>query len=364
MSQVTVPADESVLLVPLRSNASTLLTGAPIVAFRRRLKYASVIYDRVLLEGGVLRQDAGPSLAFSIVESYNPQDPPRWQTAAQRSAASKTPFQLSVGREITPGIPPPVMSAMASSETTISWVATLYPFANELPAAADWVDFITWPRDRPATVTQMADRWTWADQRNAALEEVVPVRFVRDTVIKNVNNDLAIGISAGMTVAIDTFHQRVVGQRFRDETGWVLRGFAVPVLFPDAGEWTWEAIADLRRDQKMVSFRKMLREVETEALADAEGGDLERAAHRAYERFREREDPIEGVSVPVKRTVTTMLVGGASGAVALPIAGLGGLLTGTAIGTAAAGVLELSEYISRRRSRGWAAITARLRADR
>lgn len=301
MSQKTIPADESALLVPLRSNASTLLTGAPIASFRRRLKYASVIYDRVLLEGGVLRQDAGPDLAFSVVEPYNPQDPPRWQTPAHRSAAHKTPFQLAVGREITPGVPPPAMHAMASSETTISWVATLYPFANELPSGADWVEFITWPRNRPGSVTQMADRWTWADQRNAALEEAVPVRFVRDTVIKNVNNDLAVGISVGLTVAIDAFHQRVVAQRFRDETGWVLRGFAVPVLFPDVGEWTWEAIADLRRGRKMASFRKMLKEVEAEALANAVGGDLERAAHRAYERLREREDPVEGIAVPVKR---------------------------------------------------------------
>ena len=98
-----MPGDESTLLVPLRSNANTLLAGAPVAAFRRRLKYASIFYDRLLLEGGVLRLNAGPTLSFSAVEPFNEQDPPRWQTAAARHAAEQAPFQLAVGREDTPG---------------------------------------------------------------------------------------------------------------------------------------------------------------------------------------------------------------------------------------------------------------------
>jgi hypothetical protein len=353
--------DESVLFVPLRSNASTLVTGGPIVSFRRRLKYASAVYGRLLLEGGVLRLNAGPAMSFGVVEPYNPQDPPRWQTPAQRGAASRVPFQIAVGRETTPGVPAPVMHAMGSSESTIAWVATLYPFADELPPEADWVEFVT-TSDPAGSVAQMADRWRWADQRNPALEQIVPVRFVRDTVIKNVNRDLALGIASGFTVAIDAFHHRVVAQRFSDEAGWALRGFAVPVLFPDVGDWSWEAIADLRRDRNMVSFRKMLTEVEAEALADAEGGDLERAAHRAYERFSERANPVESIAAPVKRTVTGLLVSGGAGAAALPIAGLGGLLAGTAIGAVAGGVLDAREFMRRRRSQGWAAISARITA--
>ncbi len=56
-----VPEDESALFVPLRSNANTLLTGRPIVAMRTRLKYASVFYDRLYLEAGILHMQAGPN---------------------------------------------------------------------------------------------------------------------------------------------------------------------------------------------------------------------------------------------------------------------------------------------------------------
>lgn len=93
-----MPENESTLVIPLRSNASTLLAGAPVAAFRRRLKYASILFDRLFLEGGVLRLNAGPSLSSSMVEPFNEQEPPRWQTPAARHAAELTPFQLAVGR--------------------------------------------------------------------------------------------------------------------------------------------------------------------------------------------------------------------------------------------------------------------------
>jgi hypothetical protein len=51
---------ESALLVPLRSNAHTLLAGAPVAAMRRRLKWASILFDRVYLEAGILHAQAGP----------------------------------------------------------------------------------------------------------------------------------------------------------------------------------------------------------------------------------------------------------------------------------------------------------------
>jgi hypothetical protein len=92
-----MPETESTLLVPLRSNGNTRLAGGPVNAFRRRLKYASVVYDRVLLEGGVLRLSAGPNMSFSVVEGYNPADPPRWPTAAARHAVERRPFALAVG---------------------------------------------------------------------------------------------------------------------------------------------------------------------------------------------------------------------------------------------------------------------------
>jgi hypothetical protein len=62
-----VPDSESTLLVPLRSNASTLLTGRPIAAMRRRLKFASVYHDRLLMEAGILKVQVCPGGGSTIL---------------------------------------------------------------------------------------------------------------------------------------------------------------------------------------------------------------------------------------------------------------------------------------------------------
>jgi hypothetical protein len=107
---------------------------------------------------------------------------------------------------------------------------------------------------------------------------------VRSAVIKNANTDLALGAAAGCTVPVDGLHAQVFAQRFGQESGWKLRGYAVPFLFPQIGGWTWEEIADLRRDRNMARFRAKLSEIEAEAADEARGGDLEVAVRHVYER--------------------------------------------------------------------------------
>ena len=70
-----MPDNGSVLYVPLRSNAKTLITGQPIAALRRRLKYASVFQDQLFLESGVLRMEAGEGGSSIFAESVTADRP-------------------------------------------------------------------------------------------------------------------------------------------------------------------------------------------------------------------------------------------------------------------------------------------------
>jgi hypothetical protein len=228
---LNVHESESALYVPLRSNAKMLVTGAPIAALRRRLKYASVFHDRLILESGILRMHAGSGGSSSFVSPPTGQEPPRWQTPRQRHTAQRSPFQLSIGRETTPGVLAETMQPVITSDSVISWVATLHPFADELPPGTDWVHFGRFTEPGPS-VKQLAQRWTWADQRNPSLEQAIPERFVRNAVIKDANNDLATVVATGCTTSIDALHSQVVVQRFKDEEGWKLRGYAIPLIFP------------------------------------------------------------------------------------------------------------------------------------
>ena len=352
-----MPEPESVLYVPLRSNAKTLVTGAPIAALRRRLKYASVFHDQVLLESGILRMQAGEGGSSSFVVPATGPQPARWQTPRQRQLAQQSPFQLSVGRETTPGVPAETMQPVLTSDSAISWTATLEPFAAELPAGTDWIHFGRFTKPGPS-VDRVAQEWTWADQHNPYLDQAIPGRFVRTAVIKNANNDLALAAAAGCTVTIDGLHSQVVAQRFGDETGWKLRGYAIPFVFPQVGDWSWREIADLRRDPNMARFRAVLREIEEEAAAEAaDGEDLEAAAHHAYERHSAAAvPPLTGFAAVAGTVVAGYVISSGSGLMTFGVKGLGGDLISAAVGSVPGVIMGVREVIRQRRSRGWVTV--------
>jgi len=144
----------------------------------------------------------------------------------------------------------------------------LYPFAHELPADTDWIDFIR-TRDPAGDMRRLSDEWTEADKRNGALERSVPLRFLRSAVIGDANRDMAVAAEQKVAISMDPLHAQVPAQRFNDDRGWAMSGFAVPILFPEVGGWPWEAVVKLRRDPNMARFRAILREVEQEAAAEA-----------------------------------------------------------------------------------------------
>ncbi len=348
--------DASVMVVPLRSNAHTLMTP-PIAAMRRRLKFASLFYDYLLLESGILWVQAGPTGSSSFIVPPSDEDPPRWQTAAERHAASGAPFVIAITPDNTPGATP---RPVVSSDTTIAWTATLHPFADELPPGTDWVDFVT-TRDPQGQAKQLEQQWTWADRRNPALEQAIPIQFVRQTIIDGANHDLALATTAEVAVTCDRLHAQVVAQRFNDEHGWNLQGYTVPLLFPQAGELPWTTIAELRRDRNMAWFRAKLREVEAEAMAEAAGGDIERAARNAYVRhLADASGRLESVASSIGKTTVAIVIGGITGTATMPIPPPWAVVAGATVGAVPTAISSVRNLVKQPRSKGWVAVHQRI----
>jgi glycine/D-amino acid oxidase-like deaminating enzyme len=89
-----------------------------------------------------------------------------------------------------------------ASEAAIAWTATLHPFADELPQGTDRIEFVT-SRDPAGEIQQLAQRWTWAGERNRSLEQAIPIKFVRDTIVKSANRDLVLAATAPYYVVFD-----------------------------------------------------------------------------------------------------------------------------------------------------------------
>jgi hypothetical protein len=253
---------------------------------------------------------------------------------------------------------------VVASEATICWTATLHPFADELPPGTDWVEFGT-SRDPAGDVQQLAQQWTWADEHNRSLEHAIPIKFVRDTIIKSANRDLALAATTGVSVTADRLHAQVVAQRFNDRQGWNLQGYTIPLLFPQAGELSWKAIAELRHDRNMARFRAVLSEVEEEATVEAAKGDVKTAAVHAYMRhLADASGRLEGIGSSVRRTGIGIVVSGAIGTATLPIPTPWGIVVGTAAGAIPTTISDVRNVTRQRQAKGWVALHQRITSGR
>lgn len=321
-------SDESSLLLPLGSNADSLLAGERVDDLRRRLKQASVTFDQVLLEQGILNIQAGPrgSSAFRHGD-----DDAHFQTPEERALGESTPFSIALGEETIPGQPASEMRTVLHSDTSISWSATLEPFEREFSTKVDWVGYVNLPTD--PVIKKTAQGWAHTDGYNEALREAVPEQFVRSLIIKNANADLAVGAHAGVAVMQDPTHQQVLAARFDDTTGWQATGFALPIIVPETADLDWDTVADIRNHKAMTAFRQALRDVEARALADASGGDIETAVHRAFERYQAQVAPkLEGLPHVGREVAVELTIGIMLGVATAAITGPAAIPIGSALG--------------------------------
>jgi hypothetical protein len=348
---------EQVVVFPLRSNAKSLVAGAPVDSVRRKIKYASLFYETILLESGVLRLQAGPGGNFSVVESARLDTPLVWESAAGRRRAQQRPFVISMGREIVPGVPAPSMSPVLRSDSVIAWTATFEPFNWELPSAANWIEFAAGPRRLPTDLDRISRAWISADRRSNVLADVVPDRRVRELIIDNANYDLAAAYGEGFGAAIDPLHAQVVNRRFQDDVTWKAQGFALPISLPQVGGLTWDDIVRIRANRQIARFRDMLRHVEAEVAERSPAEGLEAAVRRVYSReLGAAIGDVEGVGGPTARVLQIIVFGTAGGLATMGFSGLGGIAAGAVVAAAAGGVFDVRKVLRRRRSSGWGTV--------
>lgn len=352
------------VVVPLACNAHALLAGSPVESVRRRLKLASLLYERILLEHGVIQVHAGPTGSFMTRHVPDSGTPSAWQTATQRGKVQASTFGVGVGRETTPGIPATEINTLMSSQATIGWVGTLEPFRSELPVGCDWIDYFYRPQSHPAHVSELARRWSSRDEMNQVLAKEFPDRYVRSRIISNANEELAIAAVAGVVLSADPLHIRVIALRLDAETNWSAQGFALPILLPTVVDLDWAAIANLRRDRGIEYLRKTLREVETEALELAvSGGDLEEQIHRTYERrLASAVGRVDSLGVVARRTLAGFGIGTAAGFATSFITGPLGVLAGSALGSVVGAGIDTHHALRARRSKAWVGVMTRIQA--
>jgi hypothetical protein len=108
----------------------------------------------------------------------------------------------------------------------------------------------------------------------------------------------------------------------------------------------------------MARFREVLQEVEQQAAAEADGGDIEAAANRVYRRrLVEASEAIDTVGTISHKTLTGFVIGGFVGFLTSGIIGPLGIVAGAAAGVVPGTVIDVRNMIRRRRARGWVSLS-------
>ncbi|WP_457112074.1 hypothetical protein [Marmoricola sp. URHA0025 HA25] len=127
------------------------------------------------------------------------------------------------------------------------------------------------------------------------------------------------------------------------------------MIVPTVADLGWQDVADLRRHPGMAAFREVLRDVEQQALDEAAGGDLEAAAHHAFERYIVSGAVIgkKRVGGLVKTHLAGLFIGGITGAVTIDWVGPVGFAGAVALGQAPAAVNDVLRLRRARSKPSW-----------
>ncbi len=329
------------IFFPLRSNAKSLVAGAPAQSVVAGLKLASLLYDRVLVEDGEYRIQGGPGGGSRFWTPPDGEAPRAWQRPSERSREQASNFSLAM----KPSTAPADAHAMVvlDSPASVSWRATFEPIKRDLTSGCDWFEF--------GHADDAQDRGFVLSRRDREVSEdpdvqaVLPEHFVRDLVVKQANRDMLVGAAYGSAVSMDGLHRRILTAQIRNGTAAPAFGpHALTILVPDVRRMTWANIVEIRANRGVRQYRNVLREVEALAWYEASSLDeFENVVHREFE--RQLIEVVDAKSLPRRlvRAVVNVAVGELTGLMVTRVPGAGG-----AVGLAVSVVEETREWSARR----------------
>ncbi len=342
-----MPGPSSRMYFPLRGNASTLVSGAPGAAFRRRLKVAALLFDKIILDAGMWVGMAGPRGAFELRDPAS--DGPGegdWQLARERHHQGR-PWHLSMesGGAWVP---------LVQSSTTISWRATFAPIRRELPHAYDWIEFESF--DLLDADKQLAKKMAQEAVQDGLLAAAFSDGPTRTLVAESMTRSVLLAARMRVPVSLDKLHATAAAMFVaRGQARPVLGAAALTAVLPAVRDLTWEQVNDARAFEGLPRLRAIMADVEAEALR--RGGPLDEAALRAF--HAEYAKAARQTESALGSLVRSVAIGGIVSLATLPVAGPVGIAAAVAIPA----IIETAQAMRRRRERenSWLTAADRLR---
>lgn len=285
---------ETRILFPLRTNVEVFQTPEGYLALEERIKIAALLYDKVVLEGGFYELTVSQSGSFELrtkrgTEGNGISD----DDAAHRRSEMEALLRNEQLPPFFVGVQP---SDGSSSVTPIvgGRMQELY-FAEfqSLAATAQlkhqhWVEWLDNDFASYGSYAAQVQRNLWNDERMEIGAEIENP-FLRSTLLKALNHDLLTTAAINATLSADPLHSALM-ERKMIKSGFApsLRLLVVQTSLPSVRSVPWDEVIDLRSDPGMIEFRRVIREIEAEALASVDGATIEDIRNRIQIEWNER----------------------------------------------------------------------------
>jgi hypothetical protein len=203
--------DQSTAFFPLRTNAHALLAGAPALSVVGRIKHASLLHDRVLLESGTWRANAGPTGSTAFWTPPDQGGEHRWQRAGDRRSAQETGFHLAMG----PSDSSQRLRTVPSTPTLLKWLGRRR-WNRSGAICRQKLTGLSCESFRLTTVgKRIVTRLVNADVDDDWLTSELRERWSRNLVSKSVAHDLVLANGLAAALSMDNRHALVTEARVR-----------------------------------------------------------------------------------------------------------------------------------------------------
>jgi len=263
-------SSNSTFFFPLRTNVEYFTSPEGFLTLERRVKQAAILYDVIILEGGIYTASAGPTGSMDFWISPSQVTDEELRLKLEPSGGQHHLALAPTGsRQFQTVVSGPVERRFRSEFHSI-----LKKLGPEYPK---WIKMETY--DLTSAAKSLASRISRNDEKNTNIAIPEGSHFLRNIILRNLNRDLILAGSLGSMASIDPLHLPILQKKMAAHGG--LRpasGFvALEVAVPDLSEVPWDVIAEVREHKAMMEFRHRI--VQTEnlvrtSLPDADDAEL------------------------------------------------------------------------------------------
>jgi hypothetical protein len=272
---MTEPTDETRILFALRTNVELFKTPEGYLELEERLKIASLLYDKLVLQSGFYCLQSATKGFYDL---FNP-------TISNDEAANLRAYYGDLDkRKPSPEPRVIVQNPNTGDVNTVDFGPTEAIYFAEFQSLlanagifeAPWVEWWNGQIQNKPTIAQWIHQQDELDSAQLDLEKGTErSQGLEQKAVQALNHDIALSVALSATLSADPLHLDLMRLKLGRLDFKRLNHQAVVELgLPTVRDVPWDEIADLRQDPGMRDFRRVVNEIEKE-IANSTASDEE-----------------------------------------------------------------------------------------